>query len=132
MTTDSSIDFIVEIPANSYIKYEYDKNLNMLRVDRVLHTSMAYPGNYGYIPKTLARDGDPIDVLMIGDYQIHPMTLVKVRIIGVLKMKDEKGEDEKLIVVPDKSIDPYFNEFKDINDVPKHLTTLVILIQIIN
>ena len=123
MTSESNmiIDFIVEIPANSYVKYEFDKDKNMLRVDRILHTSMAYPGNYGYIPDTLARDGDPIDVLMIPDYKIYPMSLVKAKIIGVLKMKDEKGYDEKLIVVPDDSIDPYYSEFNDIKDVPKHL-----------
>lgn len=115
------VDFLVEIPANSYVKYEFDKEEGFLRCDRILHTSMSYPGNYGYIPKTLARDGDPIDVLMIPEYQIHPMTLVKVRIIGALIMRDEKGEDEKLIAVPDKSIDPYYVDFQDIKDVPKHL-----------
>lgn len=119
------VDFLVEIPANSYVKYEFDKEKNMLRCDRILHTSMAYPGNYGYIPNTLARDGDPIDVLMITDYKIYPMALVRVKIIGVLKMKDEKGYDEKLIVVPDKSIDPYYVDFNDIKDVPKHMLAKV-------
>ena len=115
------VDFLVEIPANSYVKYEFDKEEGFLRCDRILHTSMAYPGNYGYIPKTLARDGDPIDVLMIPEYKIYPMTLVKVKIIGVLKMQDEKGYDEKLLVVPDISIDPYYVEFNNITDIPKHL-----------
>ena len=122
MTKNNNIiDFLVEIPCNSHVKYEFDKEANMLRCDRILHTCMSYPGNYGYIPKTLARDGDPIDVLMISDYKILPMTLVKVRIIGALKMQDEKGYDEKLIVVPDKSIDPYFDDIQSIKDIPKHL-----------
>jgi inorganic pyrophosphatase len=115
------VDFLTEVPLNSNIKYEFDKELNMLRCDRILHTSMAYPGNYGYIPKTLSNDGDPIDVLMISDYKIQPMTIVKVKIIGVLQMKDEKGEDEKLIVVPDKSIDPYYTKVNDLRDIPEHL-----------
>jgi inorganic pyrophosphatase len=119
------IDFLVEIPNGSYVKYEFDKKENMLRCDRILHTSMAYPGNYGYIPKTLARDGDPIDVLMISDCKIYPMTLVQVKIIGVLKMKDEKGYDEKILVAPDSTIDPYYEDMNDINDVPKHLLSKI-------
>lgn len=118
-------DFIVEIPNGSHIKYEFDKKEKMLRVDRILHTSMAYPGNYGYINNTISEDGDPIDVLMISDCKILPMTLVRVRIIGVLIMLDEKGQDEKLIVVPDNSIDPYFDEMNDITDIPKHLLSKI-------
>lgn len=119
------VDFLVEIPLNSNIKYEFDKKTHKLRVDRILSSSMTYPGNYGYIDNTLSNDGDPIDVLMISDCQILPMTLVKVKLIGVLMMKDEKGMDEKLIVVPDNSIDPYYDEMNDINDIPKHLLTKI-------
>ena len=119
------VDFIVEIPNGSHVKYEFDKEKKMLRCDRILHTSMAYPGNYGYIDNTLSLDGDPIDVLMISDCKIFPMTLVKAKIIGVLVMTDEKGEDEKLIVVPARCIDPYYEEVNDISDLPKHLLAKV-------
>ena len=119
------VDFIVEIPNGSHVKYEFDKEKKMLRCDRILHTSMAYPGNYGYIDNTLSLDGDPIDVLMISDCKIFPMTLVKAKIIGVLVMTDEKGEDEKLIVVPARCIDPYYEEVNDIYDLPKHLLAKV-------
>ena len=119
------VDFIVEIPSGSHIKYEFDKELKMLRCDRILHTSMSYPGNYGYIDGTLSNDGDPIDVLMVSDYSILPMTLVKVKIIGVLMMIDEKGQDEKLIAVPASCIDPYYDEVNDITDLPKHLLVKV-------
>lgn len=119
--TSCIVDFVVEIPNGSFVKYEYDKDLKMLRVDRILHTCMAYPGNYGYIPNTLANDGDAIDVLMLGDFKVLPMTLIKVKIIGVLRMTDEKGEDEKLIAVPHSSIDPTYERWNDIHDVPKHV-----------
>ena len=69
-------DMLIEIPYNSFIKYEYDKELNKMRCDRVLSTSMGYPGNYGYIPNTISGDNDPIDVLMISDYMIHPGTII--------------------------------------------------------
>lgn len=115
------VDFLVEVPHQSNVKYEYDKKKGFLRCDRILHSSMVYPGNYGYIPNTLARDGDPIDLLMLSEHPIVPMTLVRVKIIGALKMTDEKGTDEKLLAVPDRSIDPYYDDVNDINDIPKHL-----------
>lgn len=115
------VDFIVEIPLNSNIKYEFDKTKQMLRVDRILSSSMTYPGNYGYIENTLSNDGDAIDVLMISDSKILPMTLVKIKVIGVLVMTDEKGIDEKLIAVPHTSINPYYDDMNDISDIPKHL-----------
>ena len=72
------------------------KNQNKMRCDRVLHTAMAYPGNYGYFPNTLSGDGDPLDVLIISEYPLYPGTIIKVKIIGVLLTTDEKGEDEKM------------------------------------
>lgn len=122
---ENCIDFIVEIPNNSFVKYEFDKELNMLRCDRILHTCMAYPGNYGYIPNTLSKDGDPIDVLMLGDFKILPMTLVKIKIIGVLIMTDEKGQDEKLIAIPHYSVDPTYKNINDLDDIPKHLLSKI-------
>jgi len=112
------LDMIVEVPYNSSVKYEYDEKNKCMRCDRKLHTSMMYPGNYGYIPNTEAGDGDPLDILMISDYSIYPGILVKVRIIGVLITKDEKGMDEKMLAVPVKEVDPAYNEICTYKDLP--------------
>tara|TARA_B000000565_G_C23532212_1_gene280221 strand:- start:10 stop:492 length:483 start_codon:yes stop_codon:yes gene_type:complete len=114
--TNLETDMIVEIPYNSKIKYEYDDIINKLRVDRVLNTSMLYPGNYGYIPKTLSGDGDPLDVLLVTEYALDPGTIIKVRIIGILYTIDEKGSDEKIIAVPAKSVDNSYEKIKNLND----------------
>jgi inorganic pyrophosphatase len=111
-----NVDMIVEIPYNSNIKYEYDKNMDKIRVDRILNTSMLYPGNYGYIPNTLSGDGDPLDVLLITDYPILPGSIVDVRIIGVLYTVDEKGEDEKIIAVPTNDVDSSYENISSLND----------------
>ena len=118
---DYNIDMLVEIPNNSFVKYEYDKEEKFIRVDRVLHTCMAYPGNYGYIEKTLAEDADPIDVLLIADYKLHPLSKIRIRLVGVLLMTDEKGKDEKLLAVPHDSVDPTYHEINDVHDIPKHI-----------
>lgn len=104
-----NIDMIVEIPRNSNVKYEFDKSLGLMRCDRIINTSMLYPGNYGYIPKTLSGDGDPIDILLLCDYPIYPGTIVNVKVIGVLLTTDEKGDDEKLIAVPSHEVDKSFD-----------------------
>ena len=111
-----NIDMIVEIPFNSSVKYEFDKDLNLMRCDRLLSTSMLYPGNYGYIPNTLSGDGDPLDILLVCDYPIYPGTVVNIKVIGVLLTTDEKGDDEKLIAVPSKSVD---GNYEDINSLDK-------------
>ena len=100
------IDALIEIPFNSFIKYEFDKENNIMRCDRILNTSMIYPGNYGYIPNTLAKDGDELDVLVLSNFPLHPGTVIESKIIGVLMMEDEKGIDEKIIAVPSQNIDP--------------------------
>ena len=110
---------MVEIPYNSFVKYEFDKKINTMRVDRVLHTAMAYPGNYGYFPNTLSGDGDPLDVLLICEYPIFPGIYVKVKIIGVLLTEDEQGADEKIIVVPNSKVDPNYTNINDITDLPQ-------------
>ena len=112
-------DAIIEIPFNSFVKYEIDKETNRMRCDRVLHTAMAYPGNYGYFPNTLAGDGDPLDVLVISEYALHPGTIINVKIVGVLLTKDEKGSDEKIIAVPAPTVDPNYSHINDISDIPK-------------
>ncbi|MBM10168.1 MAG: inorganic pyrophosphatase [Magnetovibrio sp.] len=111
-------DIIIEIPYNSFVKYEYDPEIRGIRCDRILHTAMAYPGNYGYIPNTKAGDGDPLDVLLISEYALYPMTTIKVNIIGALLTEDEKGMDEKLIAIPIEKVDPNYKGVNDIEDLP--------------
>lgn len=113
------VDMIIEVPYRSNVKYEYDKNLNMMRCDRILNTSMSYPGNYGYIPNTLSGDGDPLDILLVSDYQIYPGTVINAKIIGVLLTEDEKGTDEKIIAVPNNKVDPVYSEINNIWDLSK-------------
>ena len=114
----NNLDMIVEIPYNSFVKYEFDKDMGKMRCDRVLHTAMSYPGNYGYFPNTLSGDGDPLDVLMISDYPIYPGILVEVKIIGVLLTTDEKGADEKIIAVPSEKVDPNYININNYTDLP--------------
>ncbi len=109
---------VIEIPKGGKNKYEMDKETGMLKLDRVLFTSTHYPANYGFIPRTYAKDGDPIDVLVLCSETIAPMTLVECKPIGVLKMIDDNKNDEKIIAVPVN--DPNYNGYNDIKDLPKH------------
>jgi len=109
---------VIEIPQGSNIKYELDKENNVLFVDRFLHTSMVYPFNYGFIPQTLADDGDPVDVLVICENPVFPGSVIKAKPIGVLMMEDEAGKDEKIIAVPLPKIDPVEGNYNDIKDIP--------------
>jgi len=121
-----NLDCFIEISKGSNIKYEFDKKKNSMRCDRILHTSMGYPGNYGYIPKTLSDDGDAIDVLLITDYKLNSNTLIRVKIIGVLLMEDEAGNDEKLICVPHEKVDPTSQYIDDLEDLPKCLLNKIL------
>lgn len=109
---------VIEIPKGGKNKYEMDKSTGMLRLDRVLYTATHYPANYGFIPRTYADDGDPLDVLVMCQEDIVPMTLVQCYPIGVIKMTDDKGIDEKIIAVPFQ--DPSLSSFHDINELPAH------------
>lgn len=109
---------VIEIPKGGKNKYEMDKETGMLKLDRVLFTSTHYPANYGFIPRTYAKDGDPIDVLVLCSETILPMTLVECKPIGVLRMIDDNKNDEKIIAVPVN--DPNYNVYNDIKDLPKH------------
>ncbi len=111
----------IEISKGTKLKYELNKELGVLVLDRVLYTSMVYPFNYGFIPSTLCEDGDPLDCLVITHYPLQPGTIIKVRPIGLLEMEDEEGKDEKLIAVPTKKIDPQYEKINDINDLPESL-----------
>ena len=119
-------DMIVEIPFNSSVKYEFDKELGKMRCDRLLSTSMLYPGNYGYIEGTLSGDGDPLDILLVCDYAIYPGTIVNVKVIGVLLTTDEKGEDEKIIAVPSNAVDPSFANIDTLDDLGSMMTKRIL------
>jgi inorganic pyrophosphatase len=108
---------IIEISMNADpIKYEVDKDSGALFVDRFMGTAMHYPCNYGYIPKTVAGDGDPVDVLVITPFPLIPGVVVRCRALGVLKMSDEGGEDAKLLAVPVNKVLPLYSNVKDTND----------------
>lgn len=109
---------VIEISRGGKNKYEMDKETGMLRLDRVLYTATHYPANYGFIPRTYADDGDPLDVLVMCQESILPMTLVQCFPIGVVKMVDDMGMDEKIIAVPFR--DPSLSSYKDISELPAH------------
>ena len=113
-----SIPAFIEIAKGSNVKYEWDEENNTLILDRILHSSVMYPENYGFIPQTLCDDGDPLDVLVLSNIQLQPGTIVYVRPIGYMNMTDEKGKDEKLLAIIEK--EPYFNDTYTIGDVSDH------------
>ena len=113
---------IIEIPANgSSIKYEFDKENGVLSVDRFMPTSMYYPCNYGFIPSTLADDGDPADVLVVTPFPVQPGSLMRCRAIGMLKMTDEAGEDSKILALPVEKVCSQFAHMKKLEDMPPML-----------
>ncbi|NOY47092.1 MAG: inorganic diphosphatase [Chlorobi bacterium] len=116
--TEITFDVLIEIPKGSRNKYEYDFVLNKIRFDRMLFSSMMYPGDYGFIPETLALDADPLDVLVMGTEPRFPMCVMEVKPIGVFHMADEKGPDEKIICVPVS--DPIWSKRNDISDINPH------------
>jgi len=111
---------VIEIPMNADpIKYEVDKESGALFVDRFMMTAMHYPANYGYVPKTIAGDGDPVDVLVHTPFPLLPGVVVRCRAIGILRMEDEGGLDGKVLAVPVDKICPLFVHWKAIGDVPE-------------
>lgn len=116
---DGYVNAIIEIPYGSNIKYEIDKDSGAIMVDRVLYSAVYYPTNYGFIPNTLADDGDPVDILVLNQYPLQAGSVIKCRLIGVLIMEDESGMDEKLLSVPLSKIDPNFNNINSIEDLPE-------------
>lgn len=111
---------VIEIEKGSKNKYEMDKETGALRLDRILYTSTHYPANYGFIPRTLAEDGDPLDVLVLCSECIRPMSLVECYPIGVITMEDGGDVDEKIIAIPYQ--DPTYNTYKDITELPEHVS----------
>lgn len=113
-----TFNVVIEIPQNSDpIKYEVDKESGAVFVDRFINTAMFYPANYGYVPQTLAGDGDPVDVLVLTPYPLQPGVVVPSRALGILKMEDESGVDGKVLAVPTEKILPAYAHLKTIDDV---------------
>lgn len=110
---------VIEIPKGSKKKYELDKESGLLILDRILYTSTHYPANYGFIPRTYSDDGDPLDVLVICQETLDPLTLVRCYPIGVIKMEDDFASDEKIIAIPEK--DPSWCGYRDLTSLPNHI-----------
>lgn len=113
------VNGIIEIPKDCQLKYELDKETGMLMLDRFLYSAAHYPGDYGFIPQTLWEDGDPLDILVLTHRPVYPMTLVHVRVLGVIRMIDGDEKDDKIIGVYEN--DPRYLEYKSIKDVPSHI-----------
>jgi inorganic pyrophosphatase len=110
---------VIEIPKGSTNKYELDKETGLLRLDRVLYSAVYYPADYGFIPRTFCDDGDPLDVLVLGQEPVYPLTIVEARAIGVMRMRDDKGIDDKIIAISVR--DPAFADYTDHSQLPAHV-----------
>jgi inorganic pyrophosphatase len=113
------VNIIVECPKDSKVKYELDKPTGLLAMNRYLYSAVHYPGDYGFVPKTLWDDGDPLDVMVLSYVPAYPLAICEVKLIGLVQMKDEKTKDDKLIAV--HANDPRFSQWNSIKDVPSHL-----------
>jgi inorganic pyrophosphatase len=114
---------IIEIPKGSTNKYELDKETGLLRLDRVLFSAVYYPADYGFIPRTYCDDGDPLDVLVLGQEPVYPLTIVDARAIGVMRMRDEKGVDDKIVAISVR--DPSYAHYRDKGELPAHVLLMV-------
>ncbi len=117
----STIQSIIEIPQGTRIKYEMDKESGLIKMDRLLSSSFEYPLNYGFIPKTLGPDGDPLDILVLTHSALVPLCMVRSRIIGIMKMMDRGISDDKIIAVADSDITQ--QHIRTVNHLPQHLKT---------
>ena len=117
-TAHECFNVVIEIPRGSKVKYELDKPTGLLRVDRILYSSVIYPANYGFIPRSYCEDGDPLDVLVLGHEPVQPLAIMQARAIGLMRMEDEGESDDKVIAV--HVHDPSFNEYSDIAQLPRH------------
>lgn len=115
---DTAIPVVIEVPKGSKNKYELDKETGFLRLDRVLYSAVHYPANYGFIPRTFCDDGDPLDVLVLGQEPVFPLAIVNARAIGVMRMRDDKGIDDKILAV--NIGDPAVSEYRDRSELPPH------------
>jgi len=118
-TAEDWVNVVIEIPRGSKVKYELDKPTGMLRVDRVLYSSVHYPANYGFLPRSYCGDGDPLDILVLGTEPVMPLVMMEARPIGVMHMEDDGQDDDKIIGVQVK--DPAYADIVDIDQLPKHV-----------
>jgi len=109
---------VIEVPMGSKNKYELDKESGLLRLDRVLFSSVHYPANYGFVPRSFCDDGDPLDALVLGQEAVVPLCMMHARAIGVMRMRDDKGIDDKIIAV--SAHDPVYDEYRNLDDLPEH------------
>lgn len=115
------VNVFVEIPQGVSVKYELDKESGLIFVNRFLYTEMNYPFNYGFVPGTLADDGDPVDILVLSSKPVVPGVVIPSRPIGMLEMEDEAGIDNKVIAVPLPKLDIKFKDFNDVTDIPEKI-----------
>jgi inorganic pyrophosphatase len=115
---EDPVPAIIEIPTGSKVKYELDKKTGLLLVDRVLFSAVHYPANYGFIPRTYCDDGDPLDVLVLCEEEILPLAIMRAKVIGVMNMRDDKGQDDKIIAV--HLDDPSYADYSDVSEIPGH------------
>src|SRR3954471_17601577 len=117
------LSVVIEVPKDSKVKYELDKGSGGIRVDRVLFSSVHYPANYGFIPQTYCEDHDPLDVLVLGQEPVVPLSVMRARIVGVMRMQDQGEADDKLIAV--HADDPEYSHYASIRELPPHRMTEV-------
>ena len=117
-TIPDCVPAIIEIPKDSKVKYELDKETGLIKVDRILFSSVHYPANYGFIPQTYCEDNDPLDILVLGQVLVYPRTLMMAKPIGLLKMLDQGEADDKIIAVHND--DPEYNHYESISELPPH------------
>lgn len=121
------VNVVIEIPLGSEpVKYEVDPESGVIFVDRFLHTAMFYPCNYGFIPHTLADDGDPVDVLVIAPVRVIPGSVIRCRPIGMLVMRDEEGRDEKVLAVPVDKLHPFYKDVSSYKQLPAILLDQIV------
>src|ERR1700712_4684319 len=116
---EDAFPVIIEVPQGSKNKYELDKETGLLRLDRVLYSAVHYPANYGFIPRTFCHHGGPLDAPVLGQEPVHPLTVVEARAVGVMRMRDEKGIDDKIVAVSIR--DPAFMDCTDHAQLPGHV-----------
>ncbi len=114
---------VIEIPFGSSVKYELDKQSGLIKLDRVLYSAVYYPANYGFIPQTLAEDDDPLDVLVLCQEPVVPLTIIQARTVGLMTMLDSGKKDHKIIAVATK--DPEFNSYHEASEMPEHRMTML-------
>lgn len=113
------MNVLIEVSLGSNLKYEFCEKTNKLVLDRVLHNTNVFPYNYGFIPKTLSPDGDPLDAIIICNYSLVAGSVVKCKVVGGIETSDEHGLDDKILLIPDDKIDPNSKYYNDINDINK-------------